>query len=341
MCHRTLEWFRHHPEAMSCSLNALYATVGISKQAVHRYAQRKAAHLAALAGLRLVVDAYLEDHGGCGLEKLYWTLQPEFMGRDRFIDQLQAWGYGYKPKRRPHRTTYSGIFAYHNLIEGLLVTDIDQVWQTDITYILAKDRYYYAIFIIDLYSKRIVGHQVSDHMYTTANLKALKKSFKVREATSFDLLIHHSDRGSQYGAKRYTEALTKAGINISMGKSAQENAYAERINGTIKNEYLQFKSLASFKDVNREVNKAVKHYNYTRIHNHLPKRFSPVQFENYLKQQTPQERPFMIIHAYDRPNYKKVKSNKLTTFDTREMNPAPYTCPLINNPTFFNQSGQH
>jgi putative transposase len=238
---------------MSYSLNKLYAVVGISKQAVHGYAERQLAFMKAVEGLRLAVDAYLEDHGGCGLTKLYWTLQPAFLGRDRFIELFQSLGYGFKLKRSPKRTTYSGIFSYQNLIEGLLVTDINQVWQTDITYILAKDRYYYAVFIIDVYSKRILGYQVSNHMYTTANLKALKKSFKVRKASHFPNLIHHSDRGSQYGAKLYTEALSKANIHISMGRSAQENAYAERVNGIIKNEYLTFNSLATFKDVKREL----------------------------------------------------------------------------------------
>ena len=340
MRHPTLDWFRTHSEMMSYSLNALYAVVGISKQAVHGYAARQLAYLKAVEGLRLAVDAYLIEHGGCGLTKLYWTLQPAFLGRDRFITLFHSLGYGFKRKRSPKRTTYAGIFSYQNLIEGLLVTDINQVWQTDITYILAKDRHYYAIFILDLYSKRILGHQVSNHMYTSANLKALKKSFKAREANSFPTLIHHSDRGSQYGAKRYTEALSKANIHISMGRSAQENAYAERVNGTVKNEYLNFKSLASFNDVNREVNKAVKHYNNCRIHNHLPNRFSPVKFEKYIKEQKPDDRPFLVVHAYDRPGYQGAKQNKLPTFNLMKKKEGPFSAPLLSNPTFFNQSGQ-
>jgi putative transposase len=326
---------------MSYSLNKLYAVVGISKQAVHGYAERQLAFMKAVEGLRLAVDAYLEDHGGCGLTKLYWTLQPAFLGRDRFIELFQSLGYGFKLKRSPKRTTYSGIFSYQNLIEGLLVTDINQVWQTDITYILAKDRYYYAVFIIDVYSKRILGYQVSNHMYTTANLKALKKSFKVRKASHFPNLIHHSDRGSQYGAKLYTEALSKANIHISMGRSAQENAYAERVNGIIKNEYLTFNSLATFNDVKRELNKAVKHYNNCRIHNHLPNRFSPLQFERYLQEQKSTDRPFIIIHAYDRLDYQEVKQNKLTTFNQMEKNFGELSAPLLTNPIFFNQNGQH
>lgn len=326
---------------MSYSLNALYVVVGTSKQAVHAYRNRQASYCRAVAGLLLAVDALREEHGGCGLEKMYRSLQPDFLGRDRFISLLQELGYGLKRKIRPYRTTYSSIFRYKNLITGLLVDGINQVWQTDITYIEAGEQFYYAIFIIDIYSKRIIAHQLSDNMYAKANLTALKKAFKVRKARCFPNLIHHSDRGSQYGAKLYTDALLAAQISISMGKKAQENAYAERINGTIKNEYLGFKSLSSFNDVNRELNRAVKHYNNDRIHNHLPHNYSPIQFEEYLHSQNPTARPFIIIHAFDRPNFLEAKSRKKATLNLMEKNDRTSTCPLINNPIYFHQSGQH
>lgn len=326
---------------MSYSLNALYSTVGISKQAVHGYQARQITYWRAVEGLLSAVDALLEEHGGCGLEKMYRSLQPDFLGRDRFISLLQELGYGLKRKVRPHRTTYSSIFRYENLITGLLVDGINQVWQTDITYIQAGQRFYYAIFIIDIYSKRIIAHQLSDNMYATANLAALKKAFKVRKSSCFPNLIHHSDRGSQYGAKSYTDALLAAQISISMGKKAQENAYAERVNGTIKNEYLDFKFLSSFNDVNRELNRVVKHYNNTRIHNHLPHNYSPIQFEEYINSQNPDTRPFIIIHAFDRPTFLEAKSRKKATLNLMEKNEGHNYCPLINNPIFFHQSGQH
>ncbi len=320
---------------MNYSLRKLYAVVGISKQAVHRYQQAQSAYWHAVEGLLLAVDALRAEHGGCGLDKMYRTLQPSFLGRDRFIELLQELGYGLRRKVRLHRTTYASIFRYQNLIEGILVYDINQVWQTDITYIEAQDRFYYAIFIIDIYSKRIIAHQLSDHMFAAANLTALKKAFKVRKANCFPNLIHHSDRGSQYGANAYTELLRKAQISISMGKKAQENAYAERVNGTIKNEYLDFKYLSSFSQVNRELNKAVKHYNNKRIHDHLPNDYSPIQFEKHLDEQKTPHRPFIIVHAFDRPDYKEAKSRKKATLNLMEKNDWQNNCPLLHNPIFF------
>ena len=142
---------------MTYSLNQLYQVVGISKQAVHAYGQKQARFALKLDSLLIEVDRLRSIHGGCGLEKIYRTLQPDFLGRDRFIGLLQRLGYGLKSQPKPSRTTYSSIFRYHNLIEGLLVDDINRVWQSDITYIYAHKQYYYAIFILDIYSKRILG----------------------------------------------------------------------------------------------------------------------------------------------------------------------------------------
>jgi transposase InsO family protein len=111
------------------------------------------------------------------------------------------------------------------------------VWQTDITYYLIGDQYFYIVFIIDVYTKRILGFCTSEHLRAEANLFALKMAMS-QSTGSLEYLIHHSDRGGQYINKNYVGLLRKSGIHISMGAQAQDNAYAERINGTIKNEYL-------------------------------------------------------------------------------------------------------
>src|SRR5699024_1371596 len=108
------------------------------------------------------------------------------------------------------------------------------VWQSDITYIPMGDRFYYVVFIVDIYSKRIVGYKVSSNMRATANYEALAMALKVHAAA----LIHHSDRGSQYASSGYIDKLKSSGTRISMGLTAQENAYVERLNRTIKDEYL-------------------------------------------------------------------------------------------------------
>lgn len=119
------------------------------------------------------------------------------------------------------------------------VTKPHQVLQSDITYFYLNDDSYYIVFILDVYTRKIIGYNVSSNMRHESNIKALKMALKQIDLKERSNMIHHSDRGSQYGSKAYVKILNDSGIKISMGLKAQDNAFAERINGTIKNEYLK------------------------------------------------------------------------------------------------------
>ncbi|MGM0934981.1 MAG: DDE-type integrase/transposase/recombinase, partial [Bacteroidota bacterium] len=108
-------------------------------------------------------------HPGCGVEKMYHILRPDFIGRDRFVETFMQLGYRLKRKKNYRRTTIAGKICYPNQIKGLEVKAPSAVWQSDITYYRVKDKFYYAVFIIDVYSKKVVGYRVSDHMRGTAN----------------------------------------------------------------------------------------------------------------------------------------------------------------------------
>lgn len=309
------------------SMNQIYRVAGVSKQAYHQQKgcqERQSALLADLAGQ---VDMIREAHPGCGLEKLYRSLRPGWIGRDRFISAFQGLGYGVVKKKDFHRTTTPTHIRFPNLISGMLVRDADTVWQTDITYFYVDNRYYYMVFIIDIYTKAIKGYAVSDHLRAEANITALKMAFK---ASGGDLgrLVHHSDRGSQYVNLAYQKLLTDKGISISMGICAQDNPYAERINGTIKNEYLGFKNIASFPQLKKEVKRAVEHYNQKRIHNHLPSDLSPFQFEKELVNLSDQDRPMVIVYAEG--NCKIREASGLSDFRPRK-EPQVHDCPIVIN----------
>ena len=262
---------------MSYSLNALYRVVGISKQAVKQYQQRQAVFDNRMIQLSIEADELREQHPGCGVKKMYQILQPDFIGRDRFIEAMMQLGYRLKRKKNYRKTTIAGSRFYPNLIKGLELDGPSQVWQSDITYIPIEDRHYYATFIIDVYTKKIVGYQVTDHMRATANVNALKMALKQHQPPQ----IHHSDRGSQYTYNEYVELLTSQGTKISMATSAQDNAYAERINKTIKEEYLDYWKPTSLNQLKAMMDKAVNNYNNLRHHNSLGK-MSPSQFEKEL-----------------------------------------------------------
>jgi hypothetical protein len=145
---------------------------------------------------------------------------------------------------------------------------------------------------------------------------------------SLTRLIHHSDRGSQYIEKGYTDLLKKNKIQISMGMKAQDNAYAERINGTIKNEYLKYWEPKNLEELQLMLRKAVNHYNNKRVHNNLPDRMSPVQFEKSLLDLTSQRRPTVIIYAEG--NYKIKVASSHFDFKPKE-EPLTHNCPIEIN----------
>ena len=141
---------------MSFSLNNLYKEAGLSKQAVAQYDTRQKIFDNKTAQLVLEANELREDHPGCGVEKMYYTLKPDFMGRDRFIELMMELGYRLKRKKNYRRTTIASKIYYPNLIKGMEVDRPSMVWQSDITYIPIGNRHYYAVFIIDVYTKKIV-----------------------------------------------------------------------------------------------------------------------------------------------------------------------------------------
>lgn len=226
--------------------------------------------------LELIAEAQAlrQDHPGCGVEKMYYRLKPSFIGRDRFIEIMMDVGFRIKRCRNYRRTTYAGKFRYRNLIKGMEVSGPSVIWQSDITYVNIANKFYYAVFIIDVYSKKIVGYKVSKTMHATANVGALAVALRDHQAPQ----IHHSDRGSQYGSGCYINLLTEHQTQISMGLKAQDNAYAERINRTIKEEYIDLWKPKTFEQLQSQVKKAVINYNQYRQHDHL-NRLTPTEFE--------------------------------------------------------------
>jgi putative transposase len=273
----------------------------------------------------LDVDSLREEHPGCGVEKMYQTINPEWLGRDKFIETFMNLGYRVNKPKNYTKTTLPAHFKYPNLIEGSIIWKENQVWQSDITYFRIGSTFYYLVFIIDVYTRRIVGYQVSTNLRAEANIKALKMAIQTRNC-SLKGMIHHSDRGSQYIDTEYVALLKQHKIEISMGARAQDNAYAERINGTIKNEYLKLKNIKTFQQLKTETRKSVSHYNLKRKHRSLLNKMSPINFEKSLLSLNDQKRPTVIIYADGNSKIKEASS----PLDFRpEEEPQVHICPIV------------
>ncbi len=288
-------------------MNQVYQAARVSRQAYYQYNQRQALFNDRLYALCIEADMLREEHPGCGVEKMYTVLKPDWLGRDRFIEIMMHYGYRLRVHRNYSKTTYPGKVHYPNMIPGMLLWDKNLLWQSDITYYRIADTFYYLIFIIDAYTKRILGYSATDHMRATANLTALKMAI-VNAGTLTYRLIHHSDRGSQYGEKNYVELLNKYRINISMCKHPQDNAYAERINGIIKNEYLKYWDISNLTMLKKKCKQAVNHYNTKRPHLYLPNKNTPLEFERSLVNLNMIDRHLEIVYSSDKPSSKRPKS---------------------------------
>ena len=117
----------------------------------------------------------------------------------------------------------------------------NQLWVSDFTYVATWRGFVYVAFVIDTFSRRIVGWRVSSSLRTDLALDALEQAICEREEARADRLVHHSDRGVQYLSIRYTERLAEAGIEPSVGSrgDSYDNALAESVIGLFKTEVIR------------------------------------------------------------------------------------------------------
>ena len=208
-----------------------------------------------------------------GGRKLYFMLNEPLktlkIGRDKFFNILKANHLLITPKRSYHITTNSHHrFRKHkNLVLDYQVTQPNQVWVADITYIGNRKNPSYLSLITDAYSKKIVGHHVAENLTTEGSLLALKKAINTTELKELSL-IHHSDRGLQYCSDEYQKNLEKNNIKCSMTQNSDpyENAVAERINGILKQEFNIDKFDVETKIKRKIVEESIEIYNELRPH---------------------------------------------------------------------------
>ncbi len=149
----------------------------------------------------------------------------------------------------------------------------------DITYVWTQTAHAYVAFVTDVYSRRIVGWRVSNSLRTDLALDALEQALHARSVD--EPLIHHSDRGGQYLAIRYTDRLREAGIESSVGSvgDSYDNALAETVNGSYKTELIRRHGpWRRMEDVELATLQWVDWFNERRLHESLDY-LSPAEYE--------------------------------------------------------------
>lgn len=190
-------------------------------------------------------------------------------GRDKLFELMRCYGLQIKSRKRYTQTTMSRHWMrkWPNIIKEKAITHQDQVWVSDITYIKTKEGNCYLNMITDAYSRRIMGYAIADNMETESMIKALKMALGERKNPLMPT-IHHSDRGLQYCSKEYMQTTSENNIKLSMTENGDpyENALAERMNRTIKEEFGMDRRLKSKELVKKLVAETVVLYNQKRPH---------------------------------------------------------------------------
>jgi putative transposase len=205
----------------------------------------------------------------------------------RIMHQLGIQG---RIKRRYTITTNSRHShpIYPNLIKEKIVTGINQVWCSDITYIRILISFVYLAVIIDIYSRKVVGYAIGRTLTPELTLSTLKMALANRKIGN---LIHHSDQGVQYASTDYTNLLKEHSIRISMSAKGNpyDNAYVESFFKTLKQEEVYLWQYETYQDVIERVPYFILDvYNRKRLHSALGYR-PPEEFENLLTENTSQE----------------------------------------------------
>jgi putative transposase len=190
-------------------------------------------------------------------------------GRDKVFSLLRKYHILILPKRRYIQTTMSKhwLRKYPNLVKDLVVSRPDEVWVSDITYLKTDEGNCYLNLVTDAYSRKIMGYAVADNMEAAQMKRALQMAVKNKETVNGEL-IHHSDRGLQYCSAEYVSIAEGNKIKMSMTENSDpyENALAERMNRTLKEEFGLGNVLKSKIHAELLVNEAVNLYNNYRPH---------------------------------------------------------------------------
>lgn len=196
----------------------------------------------------------------------------------RILRLMREMGILKEVKRRKRRTTNSrhGYRRYPNLVRGMEVSRIEQIWVADITYVRLRQEFIYLAVIMDVYTRAIRGWNLSRSIDAQLTIDALRQAL-----TACKPDIHHSDQGIHYAATAYTDLLDRHDIQISMADVGQawQNGYCERVNRTIKEEEIYLSDYQDFADAYRQIRRFLEDvYMKKRIHSSLGY-LTPAEFE--------------------------------------------------------------
>jgi len=272
----------------TAGVSQVCACLNLKRDAWYKYQKRQKKRQTMVARVIDLVMQERKDQARVGTRKLYEALNPTFemeqikLGRDGLFDILREHNMLIRRKKAYCKTTDSHhrFHKYSNLIRDLKIIRPNQVWVSDITYIRTIKGFCYLALITDVYSRKIVGYDISDSLELAGCLRALKSA--LRHVRPEPGLIHHSDRGIQYCSYQYVDQLKKRKIMISMTEEnhCYENAIAERVNGILKDEFFLDQCFTTTSHASLATKNPIDIYNSKRLHLSLGYKTPNMMFKN-------------------------------------------------------------
>jgi putative transposase len=247
----------------------------MSRQAYYQHQNETEKEVYKLHFVLELVKQIRKDHPRMGTRKMYHLIQPDLnfhkikIGRDTFFNCLREEGLLIRKRKRYSITTNSNHWyrKHPNLIRGFVPYKPNQLWVSDITYIRVNKNHKYLFLLTDAYSRKIIGHKLSDNLESSNAIICLRSALG-NICKPILGLIHHSDRGIQYCSNKYVNLLQDYGIDISMTENGDplENAIAERVNGILKQEYIQEHIKRFYTITSLQMARIIDKYNCKRPH---------------------------------------------------------------------------
>ncbi len=272
-----------HEAYPALSIRRLCAAVGLGR--TWWYTRPSADELAARdTAVRDAIEQIVLAFPGYGYRRVAKTLQRDGweINHKRVLRVMRDEALLCQLERRFVRTTDAAhtFRTYPNLLAEMVLTGPDQAWVADITYIRLPTTFAYLACVLDAWSRRCVGWQLSRDIDTTLTLAALDRALVARQPPAG--LIHHSDRGVQYASAAYTARLRDAGAHVSMSAAGNpyDNAKAESFFKTLKREEVHLNHYRTFRDAEVNLGRFIgDFYNARRLHSSLGYR-PPIEFED-------------------------------------------------------------